>query len=229
MNKEKVLSIVVLVLVVAAIAGFAMFGSKKKAPVAQTTTPEVVVAKVNDVPITQSQYDQQLALALNALKAQGVDTNNADNMAKIRTQVLNDLIGNELVAQGVANAGIKPTPSEVEAQYQAVVQSVGGAANLKAQLASSSMSDAQLRDNIAKQLAIQAYLLKNIDMSSATVTAAEIKKFYTDNTKGVKNPPTLKSVTEQIRQQLLASKQQLLVATFVNSLKAKAKIETNLK
>ncbi len=228
MNKEKVLSIVGVLVVLAAIVGLSVFGVKKTKPVA-VQQPAAIVAKVNDVPITQDQYDQQLTLALNALKSQGVDTSNADNLAKIKAQVLSDLIGNELVAQGVASSGIKPLDTDVDKQVALVIQSVGGEANFRAQLASSSMSESQLRANISKQLAIQAYLLKNIDMSSATVTAAEIKKYYTDNTKGVKNPPSLKSVTDQIRQQLLSSKQQLLVATFVESLKAKAKIETNLK
>ncbi len=228
MNKEKMMSIGAIVLVVGVVAGLAIFGaSKVKKPVASTTT-SASVATVNGVAITKETYDAQLATAISAFKSQGVNTDDTAKLAEIKTQVLNDLISNELVAQGVVSAGVKVTDADVEKQFQAVLAQVGGAEKLKEQLIAAKLTEAQLRINISKQLAIQAYLLQNIDMSTATATDAEAKKFYDDNAKGQANVPAYKDVSAQIKQQIVANKQQLLINAFVASLRSKAKVETSL-
>lgn len=228
MNKEKMMSIGAIVLVVGVVAGLAIFGaSKVKKPVASTTT-SASVATVNGVAITKETYDAQLATAISAFKSQGVNTDDTAKLAEIKTQVLNDLISNELVAQGVVSAGVKVTDADVEKQFQAVLAQVGGVEKLKEQLIAAKLTEAQLRINISKQLAIQAYLLQNIDMSTATATDAEAKKFYDDNAKGQANVPAYKDVSAQIKQQIVANKQQLLINAFVASLRSKAKVETSL-
>lgn len=227
MNKEKIVSIIILVLVVGGIVGFAMFGSKKtETPVAMTAEP---VATVNGVDLTQADFDSQLASAITSLKAQGTDTTSTSSVTAIKQQVLDNMIANELVNQGVAKTGIKASDADVEAQYQALVTQAGGADKFQAQLATANLTDAQLRANIAKQLTIQAFLLANISTSSATVTDAEVKKFYDDNAKGQTGVPAFKDVSAQIKQQLILNKQQLLVNDFIAKLKATATITTNLK
>ena len=225
MSKEKLISVVVVVLVVAVVASVIVFGGAGKTKNSLINkTPNM--ATVNGVPITKEAYDAQLALTISSFKGQGVDVLNADKLAQIKIQVLNDLINNELVNQEIVKAGIKITPESVEVQYQALLNQAGGADKLKIQLNAAKLTEAGLRANIAKQLAVQAYLLQHIDMSTATATPAEIAKFYADNTKGQKNTPLLKNVSEQIRQQLVASKQQLLITTFLASLRQNATIAT---
>ena len=228
MNKEKILSIGALVLLIVAVSLYGVFGTKKADKVAQNSAVSSV-ATVNGVPITEAAFDAQLALATSTLKSQGTDVISPDKLAQIKTQVLNDLINTEIVNQEISKAGIKATPEQVESQYQVVIQQIGGADKLAAQLATANMSDATLRLNIAKQIAIQAYLLQNIATSSITVSDAEIKKFYDDNTKGQKDVPPLKQLSAQIKQQIINTKQQTLVNDFVASLRAKAKVETTLK
>ena len=227
MNKEKILSIGAVVLVVGVVAGLAIFAKNKgKEPVVSNAP---TVATVNGVAITKDAYDAQLATAITAFKGQGMNTDDPTQLAQIKTQVLNDLISNELVTQGIAAAGIKPTDAEVEAQFQAVLTQVGGMDKLKEQLVAANLTEAQLRINITRQLAVQAYLTKNIDMSTTTVTDAEIQKFYDDNVKNLpkgQTAPVFKDVKEQIRQQLVSNKQQVLITAFVASLKEKAKVET---
>lgn len=223
MDKEKIFSIGALVLLLVAAGLYGVYGTKKGAQTAQTAVTNV--ALVNGMPITKPVFDSQLAAATSTLKSQGADVESVDKLTQIKTQVLNDLINTEIVNQEIAKAGIKATPEQVEAQFQAVVGQLGGKDKLDAQLKAANMTEATLRENIAKQIAIQAYLLQNIAASSITVSDAEIKKFYDDNAKGKTNVPPLKDLKEQIKQQLITTKQQALVNEFIAKLRATAKVE----
>ncbi len=227
MSKEKVVSVVVLVLLVAAaVAGFVFYGKDKVSD--QVATIDKTVAVVNGVEIKKSAFDSQLASTISALTAQGVDTTSTSSVATIQTQVLDGLIANELVAQGMAKAGVKATDSEVQAQYDSLVTQAGGVEKFTEQLKTANLTEAQLRTNISNQLSIQKYLLQNIDAASVTVTDAEIKSFYDTNTKGQTNVPALKDVSEQIKQQLILNKQQVLVNDFLAKLRASATVTTSL-
>lgn len=226
MSKEKIGAIVVVVLLVAGGIGYTMYGKSKKEV---AVTPKVeTVAKVNGVDITKSAYDSQLASVITSLKAQGTDTDSADNLTKIKAQVLSDLIGNELLNQAVVVANVTVTPDELEKQVQALVTQVGGKEKFDAELVKVNLTEAQLRVNVSKQMAIQKYLVSKIDVSTAVASEAEITKFYNDNVKGKTGAPALKDVKEQIKQQIVTTKQQQLVAAFVETLKASAKIETTI-
>lgn len=227
MSKEKVISIVVLVLVILGVVGFVIYGKDKVEP--QVATTDTAVATVNGVEIKKSAFDTQYAAAITSLSGQGVDTTSTTSVAAIKLQVLDSLIANELVNQGVVKAGVKASDADIEAQYQALVTQAGDAQKFADQLKAANLTEEQLRANIATQLAIQAYLLQNIDSSKAVVTDAEIKKFYDDNTAGQTGVPALKDVSEQIKQQLILNKQQSLVNEFIAKLRAAATIQTNLE
>ncbi len=226
MNKNVIISVLVVIVLVA--AGYLLLNRKTDTvkPVEQKTD---AVATVNGVVIPKTAFDAQLTTALAAVKAQGVDVTDATKLAQIKTQVLDDLIGNELINQGVTRAGIRATPAEVETQFQAILKA-GGAEALATELTKNNLTEAQFRENISKQLTVQTYLLQNIDVKSITVSDAEIAQFYADYSKaqkaaGQKTVPALKELSEQIKQQITANKQQTLIANFVASLRAAAKVE----
>ena len=227
MDKNKIVSVAVVVIVVLAVIGFFMFrGDGVAVPLTGSTES---VATVNGVAIPKATYDTQLASALASLKTQGVDVENAEKLAQVKTQVLNDLISNELVNQGIVSAGIKATPEEIDTQVKAIVEQAGGQEKYNAELVKANITEAQLRDNVSKQIAVQKYLSANIDTSKVTVSDTEISKFYADYSKsqkdaGVKTVPTLKELSDQIKQQLTSDKQQALVNDFLVSLRAKAEV-----
>lgn len=219
----------VLALAIVAVGGYMVLGKKNTASTTPVVATVETVAKVNGVDLTKADFDSQLAASITALKNQGVDVTSSTTVAAIRTQVLNDLINNELVNQGVKASGITVTPQEVDTQFQAIVTQLGGADKLAAELAKASLTEAKLKENIGKQLAAQKFLLANINQASSTVSESEAKKFYDDNAKGQKNVPAYKDVKAQIVQQLTLQKQQTQAAAFVQALRAKATVETSLK
>lgn len=225
MNAQKVISVGAVVLVVAGLALYGVYGRKaSQAPV--VANEPAPIAKVNGVAISRATYDTQLASALTAYKAQGVDVDSAENLTQIKTQVLNDLISNELVMQGIASAGIKASAEDVQAQYNALVEQAGGADKLKTQMVTSNVTEEQLRENLARQIAVQAFLIQNVDISKITVSEEEISAFYKEGIAGQDKPPALKDIKEQIRQQLLTNKQQVLINAFIQGLREKAQVET---
>lgn len=211
--------------IVAGGVGYMVYGkSNKEVAVAQ---PVEKVATVNGVEIAKSAYDSQLASAITTLKARGVNTDDATQLTQIKNQVLTDLINNEVLNQAVIASGVTATADEVEKQVQSLVAQVGGADKFAGELVKANLTEAQLRDNISKQLAAQKYLLTKIDVSKAVASEEEITKFYNDNVKGQTGAPALKDVKEQIRQQIVNTKQQQLVLAYVETLKVGAKIETS--
>ena len=226
MSRENIITTVVAVLVVLGGAYYGLFVMKKS-----TNTPVVAtipsIATVNGVSIPKSDYDSQLTAAVASYKTQGVDVTDPTKLSQIETQVLDGLVNSEILSQAATNSGVTAVQADVDSQYQAILTQAGGADKLKDQLAAASLSDAKLRENIAKQLAIKAFILKKIDINSATTTPTEIKKFYDDNVKGQKGAPALKDISAQISQKIVSDKQQQLLNALISSLRATAKIEIN--
>ena len=187
------------------------------------------VATVNGVAITKKAYDDQYALLVASMQAQGLNPNDASQQEAMKKQVLDNLIINEVLLQQVKAAGITTTDAEVETQYQALVTQNGGADGFKTALAKAGQTEASLRANIKNQLLIQKYLVANVKVDAVTASDTEISDFYNQykQANGTSTPP-LKDVSAQIKQQIILNKQQSLVGDFVNGLKAKATIVTKI-
>lgn len=226
MSKEKIIAIVVVVVVILAGVGYKMY-SKPKAEVSVAPKAEVV-AIVNGVEITKPAYETQLATVIAALKTQGVNTDDATASAQIKTNVVNDMIASELIKQAAASAGVSASADDVQKQVEAIISQLGGSDKFAAELAKQGLTEAKLRENLTNQLTIQKYLLTKIDVSSATATDAEVTKYYNDNVKGKAGAPTLKDSSAQIKQFIINTKQQSLLAAFVETLKKTAKIEVKI-
>lgn len=232
-DKKNLAPTVVLVVVILALVGsYFVFGKGNINNLLNNSSASV--ATVNGVPVSKAAYDTQLASALASYKAQGVDVTALTTLSQIKKQILDSLINNELLMQGAVSAGLKTSDTELETQFQAILTQAGGAEGLKTALAKNNLTEAQLREDISKQLTIQKYLLANIDTKSIVVTDAEVNKVYTDYSQAQKTAsstvkvPALKDISDQIKQQLLSDKEQTLIGDFINSLRVKAKIETSL-
>jgi FKBP-type peptidyl-prolyl cis-trans isomerase (trigger factor) len=225
-NGGKKIIITVVVLVILAIAGYFVFGHKNLKMGSGSENPPV--ATVNGVAISKEIFDTQLASAVASYTAQGGSATSTEEMSQIKKQVLDNLINKEVLNQAIEAAKIVASQADVDKQYQALVAQVGGADKLQAQLTQSKMTDDQLRQNIAKQLTVQTYLLQNIDVKSITVTDAEISQFYSQYSAQMKSAgqtvPALSALSAQIKQQIMSNKEQSLIADFVASLRAKANV-----
>jgi hypothetical protein len=218
---------IVIVIIILAVAGYFGFKSGK------ISVPFVVpsVATVNGVPIPKATFDTQLKNAIASYQAQGIDATSTAALAQIKQQVLNNLINNEVLNQAAKSAGITASSTAVDNQYQTIVTQEGGADKLAADLKKDGMTDAQLRQNIANQLADQTYLLQNIDVGSITASDDEIAQFYAQYSAQQKaagqTVPALTSLSAQIKQQIITNKENAAVNSLIAALVAKATIATS--
>ena len=224
-GKNKVVAVVIILIVILVAGYFVM----KKGGVTGASTASV--ATVNGVPILKSAFDTQLASAIASYQAQGINATSTDQLAQIKNQVLDNLINNEVLNQAVKAAGIVTSSADVEKQYQALLTQAGGADKLQAEMVQSKITEAQLRTNIAQQLAIQTYLLQNINVNSITASDAEIAQFYAQYSAAQKasgqTVPALATLSAQIKQQIISNKEQTLATQFIAALRAKATIATS--
>lgn len=230
-KNKSIIPVTLAVLLVLAVGAYFFYGFNKTGNTGSVVNSGGAgVATVNGTIIPKEVYDAQLESAVSSYKTQGIDVANVDNLSRIKTEVLDGLINNELVAQNILIAGIKIAPEEVEKQFQLILTQAGGADEFKAELLKNNLTEVQLRENIARQLTVQAYLAQNVDIKSIAVSEDEIGQFYTNYSKaqkdsGKESVPSLKDLSAQIEQQLISNKQQVLITEFINSLRTKAKIE----
>lgn len=183
------------------------------------------VARVNGTEISQEEYEESVGNIAETARAQGADLTDESVKTEIKTQALEALINTELLVQAAASAGIAASDEAVQTEYDGIVAQFGGQEALQAQLISYNISEETLREDIAEQLTIQAYLDTTVDTSTITVTDEEIQEFY-DSLSGTQQLPELASIRDQIEAELQSQKEQALVVDLLTQLRADAQVET---
>ena len=224
MDKNKSIIIVVLSLI---LFGLIVYGGFKMIKGDDVILNQDIVATVNGVEILKTTYDTQLAATIATLTTQGVDVNNAETKAQIETNVLNDLINNEVVNQAVVASKLTVTAEEVEAQFQVLLTQAGSPEAFATQLTTANLTEEQLRINIGKQLTVQKFLQQNIDVTGITATDKEIEDLYNQTVAASPEQtfPPLEEVKDQVSTQVVLNKQQALINDFVKTLRDKATVE----
>jgi len=133
----------------------AAFGAALALPAAELV--ERIVARVNDLLITQSEYDRRLAVAVKSARA-SVDQN------QLRAQILEDMIREKLLDERAKEMAVAATDEEVEA----AVQRVKAQYNLKtdaefdAALADSGMNRDDLRRQMRETITLQKVIGRDV-------------------------------------------------------------------
>ena len=220
LNKETLLSAVAVVLVVA--GGWYAY-SHRSAGVAGVANAGQPVATVDGVAITRGELNQaEMQLAA----GQGLSATSTDAKAQFESQALDSLISRQLLIAAAQKAGVTASSTAVNTQLEAAVAQAGGQDNFNKLLASQGLTQAQAQKQLSEDLMIQQYLAQTLNLSSTTVTEADIQAAYDKAAAGQKNVPKLSQVHDQVKQMVLAQKQQEAVMSLVAQLKASADIKT---
>lgn len=186
---------------------------------------EEAVATVDGVEITRADYDRSAAQLTNVYTSQGIDTNSAEAANAIREQALTTLINRQLVLNAATEAGTTVSDDTVETEYQTLVSSMGGEANLSAAITATGVSLDQFRADLETDLVINAYLTNRLGAEATTVSDEEVQAAY-DNAaaSGAEGLPPFEEVAEMIRGQLQSEKQQAAIASEIERLRGEAEI-----
>jgi FKBP-type peptidyl-prolyl cis-trans isomerase (trigger factor) len=221
-HKKSVISAIIVLVVVA--IGWYAFTHKGSAPQAATENPSDVVATVNGEEITRAEI---LSLQNSVAAQQGVDvsTLTPEVKAQFQTQAVNSLVGQALLRQATAKAGITASSTEVEAQLASAKAQFSTPDEYTQALTAQGLTEATLREQISTNLAVQAYLDKELNFGSIKISDEEIKTAYDQIATTQSNVPPLSEVKEQVRQLLLQQKEQPLIDAQIQKLRSEGDVK----
>lgn len=190
--------------------------------------PEPAAAIVNGTKISKADYDKNLTQLQTGATAQGVDVTNESIQSEIKQQAIDVLINTELLRQAAYSEGALVTDEQIEARYQEIVTSIGGAEQLAAKMVELNITEPALRKDIEGEILIQGHLSKAVDTSKIAVTEQELTDAYAQISgtaaTGVTVPP-LEEIKTQLEAQLKTNKEQELVNAYITKLREAATIE----
>jgi len=145
---------------------------------------EANVALVNGKPITRAELDRETTVVLRNLANRG-ETPNDERTGEIRKNVLEGLIGSELLAQEAKKKGIKVDQAAVTGRFDAIKARFPNKEEFRSALAKGDHTEASIKAVIEKGLLIQEFINKEF-VEKTIVTPEESKAFYSSNPESFK-------------------------------------------
>lgn len=198
------------------------------AKIQSIVVPEKAAAVVNGTKITMADYEKNRQQIIASAQQQGLDTTDPKAVADINSQAIDVLVNTELLRQAATEAGVTVTSDQIEARYEEVVKSVGGADELTKRMTTLGITDESLRKDIKGEILIQSYLSTAVDTSTVTVDSSEVQATYNHavaSSTDASTIPPLQNVQSQIEAQLKIAKQQDMINAYIKTLKDKADIQ----
>jgi peptidyl-prolyl cis-trans isomerase C len=163
----------------------------KAAAKAKTDTKaEARAAEVNGTVISKSDLEKAITSTEQRFQGMGYSLDEAKR-AEMQKQVLDGLIGEELLYQETRSKGITVDKAAVASRMEELKKQFPNEADYKAMLTKFGLTEDGVRGKIAKSMAIEQFVDTQV-ASKITVTDAETKAFYDGN-------PTAFAMPEQVR------------------------------
>jgi peptidyl-prolyl cis-trans isomerase SurA len=180
-------------LLVAAVAAAAFLGSAPGSPGAA----ERIAAIVNKSVILSSDVDDQTQ---QAAARYNVDPDDSVSMAKLRKEVLGQLVEKQVILAEATRLGITVPPKDVSTAVDQEIgqlkQRLGGDAAFQTALAQEKTTEAALRKRYEPDVKDQLVIMRTVGrevQNKVTVTDAEVRAYYQANRDSIqKKPESLK-------------------------------------
>lgn len=144
-----------------------------------TPLPAGVVALVNGTPIPESEFDSAFQRVSRQAEAEGQPLA-PERTAEIKERVLTFLVRQELLFQESRRAGVVVDPATVEAQFADMQRRFEAPADFQKALADNNLTEAGLRAQIEKRLAIQKLMEEQV-LLKIEISEAQSKDFFDNN------------------------------------------------
>lgn len=166
--------------------------AQNAAPPANVEVKDLAVIKVDGTPIYQTQIEDEIRILygrqLSTLTPEQIDV----NRAQIRKEVINQLIGNILMANAAQAAGIQVTEQEVESAMTQIAGAMIPGGTVESFLKESGIARDRFKaDTKNKILAQRVMEAETKDVPAAT--DQEIKDFYQQNLEMFRIPESVKA------------------------------------
>jgi len=179
------------VLVTAAIiVCFSIMILKPCSAVAEETS-DSKVALVNGTEITQTEFDRELMAASRQFLKNGKQLN-PEQLVEFRKQVLESLIGQELILQECSKKGTKIEDKTINEELAKMKQKYPNEEAFNTALKNANLSEDKLKSDLHKKMVIQKYIDDEFALST-NVSDEEIKSFYDGHTESFTKPEQVRA------------------------------------
>lgn len=184
------------------------------------------VARVNGEEITRGQLQstqQQLA----AGQGQDISSLDASAQAQLQQQALDALIAQALLRQAAEEAGASASQTDIDAQLESITAQFDSDQAMQDALSAQGTTEAQLREQISRDLTMQAYVSQTLDTEPASATDEEIQALYdqfTANSSG-EDTPSLEELRPQLEAAVQQQKQQQQLQQLIQQLRTQGEVE----
>ncbi len=141
--------------------------------------PERAIATVNGVGILREDYEAAVAQTRQRFAAQGQQIPESE-LEAFRTEILDQLVAEELLYQEALNQNLEPGEQAVESQFQQMRSQFGTDEEWQQALTQNQTSEEELRTQIERNALIQQ-LIATAVTDLEPVNEADIQAFYDEN------------------------------------------------
>ncbi|WP_347550876.1 SurA N-terminal domain-containing protein [Pseudalkalibacillus hwajinpoensis] len=186
-----------------------------------------VVATVNETEIKGKDYNSMLVQTQLRYTMSGEDPSDSEVASSIEKEVMDNLIGQELLLQKAKEEGFSASEKEVETELEQIKAQFDGEDQLQEALKAQGLTLEQLESQYEDIVVVDKYV--NEKVGTPDVTEEEMKAFYEEQfTKDAENPPSYDEMKDRIKDYLVETKTQKKVQEIKDELKKEADIETLL-
>lgn len=185
--------------------------------------PNEVVAVVNGVELLREQFNETRGQIAQAAQQQGLTPDTEGAVDQINDQAIETLVNTELLLQAAGEANVTVEDGAVESQMQEIINSVGGEDQLASSLEEVGLTEEGLREELAQEALLQAYLDANL--GEFTATEEEINAMYEQASQAGSSLPPLEEVRDQVEEQVILTKRQEATGQLIEQLRAEAEVE----
>jgi peptidyl-prolyl cis-trans isomerase SurA len=182
-----------------------------------------VIATVNGEDIDRAFFQKNLLNARQNALAQGSDPFNVTVNADIRTEVLDQMVNNVLLAQAAESDDITVEDTVIDEQVEALIAQYETKEALEKQLQINGSSFEELQEDLRRTHTVELFLEHYFEEVGIVVSEVEMQTVYNEAA-AEQEVPTFDEVKAQIEQQLLQQKQHTAVTSLLEVLRAKAEI-----
>jgi peptidyl-prolyl cis-trans isomerase C len=150
------------------------------------------IASVNGVTITQTRFDSAMTPYQQQIAAMGEGAVTAEQLTQIKTKVLENLIGTELLYQESVKSGVKVEEKEIDSTYAEQKAQFGSEDEFKEALKQYNFTDSTFRDQIKSGLIIQHFIDTKFTQNT-TISDEEVKKYYDENPSYFQEPEQVRA------------------------------------
>lgn len=210
-------------------------GAQQAAPEADVSDVPDVVAEVNGEKVTKEDFVPAYEAQFQQAAMQQQQTGQETDQAAMKKQVAEQLVNNELLQQGAADAGIKATDKDIDATLEEIAAQNGMKSSdevIKA-LEQQGMKEKDVRADAASQFALTAYVEQESDIKEPT--DEELKAQYDQLVEQQSQAggqqsevPPFEEVKEQLAQQTVSQQQGEAATELAADLREKGDVTINL-